>query len=410
MRTLITNARLIDGTGAEAFDGELLIEDDVIAELGEASLKADQVLDARGLAVAPGFIDMHTHSDFTLPSEPLAEAKLLQGVTTEVMGNCGLGLAPANARVDEMYEHLAPLIFGGATAGCLPSVAALRWRFLEIGVSVNAAYLIPHGNLRCAAMGLAEREATPAEIGEMRDLAEQGMEEGAFGLSTGLVYPPGAFANTEELVLLVKAIAPYGGIYASHIRVVINSVKRQHHYEGSTLREISQRRGQGIYDTILDLLYEEDMAVTAIVDLMAEEDVRYVLRHEATMIGSDNFPLSGGKPHPRSCGTFARVLGHYVRDEGLLGLEAAIHRMTGKAARKLGLEDRGRLRAGAAADLVVFSPEAVRDNATYEDPTRAPSGVPHVFVAGRWTVRDGKHTGARAGRVLASAGARGELP
>ncbi len=133
---------------------------------------------------------------------------------------------------------------------------------------------------------------------------------------------------------------------------------------------------------------------------MCEKDVRYVLAHETTMIGSDSFPLSGGKPHPRTYGTFPRVLGIYAREEGLLTLEEAVHRMTGKTADKLGLADRGRLEVGAKADLVLFDPAEVRDRATYEDPTRTPDGISQVFVAGQWTVRDGAHTGARAGEVL----------
>ncbi|MBZ0253113.1 MAG: D-aminoacylase [Candidatus Methylomirabilis sp.] len=538
MRLRIANALLIDGSGAPARPGEVTIEDGRLAEVGEARLAADRTLDAGGLALAPGFIDMHSHGDFTLPAEPLAEAKVLQGVTTEVVGNCGLGLMPANARVEGMYETYTRLIFGEEGGDTSPSLAAYRDRLHGLGISVNAACLIPHGNVRCAAMGLEERAPGASELDRMRRIVGEGMEQGAFGLSTGLIYPPGAFAEADEVAELCKIVAPYGGLYATHMRdegnrlvesveealaigeragvpvqishhkaagkfnwgkvkdslarvdaaraagrdvhsdvypycagstvlaamlvppwafegsmekmverlrepatrarivaesqarilgyvpdlwwlrhiprrlllpfviramgdlVTVSSARRHPEFEGKTLGEIARMQGKGLYDAALDLLVAEDGAVAAIAHIMREEDVRTVMRHAATMIGTDGFPARDGKPHPRSYGTYPRVLQHYVREEGLLTLEEAVHKMTGMPAAKLGLADRGLLRPGAWADLVLFDPGLVEDRATYAEPRRAPLGMPHVFVSGVWTVKDGRHTGARAGRVL----------
>ncbi|MGD0527379.1 MAG: D-aminoacylase [Polyangiaceae bacterium] len=542
-RVLVTGARLIDGTGGPARAGDLLLEDDRIAEVGATSLTPDEVLDAKGLVVAPGFIDVHSHSDFSLPVDPEAGAKVLQGVTTEVVGNCGLGLQPANDKVDAMYGRLLPMIFGEADgdAACSPTLAHYRARLGATRITVNAAPLIPHGNIRCAVMGMAERAPTETELAAMCGLIAQGMDEGAFGLSTGLVYPPGAFADTEELVRLAAAVAPKGGLYATHMRnegprlvesvaeaiaigeragvpvqishhkavgqlnwgkvkttlgmvdaaaargldvhsdvypytagstvlsslfvplwafegsldklverlhdpetrarivrdtqdlqltffdlprwlgffpkrwllpvmsrllgrsIVISSVKRQTRYEGMTIGAIAKERGRPLHEAVLDLLIEEDLGVTTIAHVMSEKDVQTVLRHPRTMVGTDGMPTRTGKPHPRTYGTYPRVLQHYVGELGLLTLEQAVHRMTGMVARKFGMKDRGVLAPGAAADLVVFDPKGIKDHATYADPRRSPEGVAHVFVNGSWSVRDGKHTGARAGTVLTKA-------
>ena len=182
--------------------------------------------------------------------------------------------------------------------------------------------------------------------------------------------------------------------------VVVSSVRAQHRYEGMSLDQIARSRGQRLHDAVLDLLVEEDLAVAVIAEVMTENDVRAVLTHPRTMIGTDSFPQREGKPHPRSYGTYPRVLEHYVREDKLLTLETAIHKMTGMVAGKLGLADRGVIREGARADLVIFDPEHVHDRATYTDPRRHPDAITHVLVNGVPTVREGRHTGARPGRVL----------
>jgi N-acyl-D-amino-acid deacylase len=539
-RVLLQGASIIDGTGAPARVGDVLLEDSSIAEVFTTNLAPDEVVDVRGKVVAPGFIDMHSHSDFSLPIDREASAKVLQGVTTEVVGNCGLGLTPSNANVDSMYARMLPLFFGEAPtdAACSPTLAHYRARLNGAGISPNCAPLIPHGNVRCAVMGMAERAPTATELGAMGEIVAQGMDEGAFGLSTGLVYPPGAFADTEELVSLAQAVAPNKGVYATHMRnegprlvqsvqeaitigerarvavqishhkavgqlnwgkvkrslrlvdeaaargldihsdvypytagstvlapifvplwafegppeeldarlkdpekraliirdaedmllsfldlpawlgflkrlllpvvrffiartIIISSVKRQTHYEGMTIGQIARERRRPLHEAMLDLLAEEQGAVTSIAHVMSENDVQRVLSHPRTMVGTDGLPTLSGKPHPRGYGTYPRIFERYVRELGLLSLEQAVFRATGMVANKLGLADRGVLRAGAAADVVVFDPAHIHDRATYADPRRSPDGIDHVFINGVWTVKNAKHTGARAGVVLA---------
>jgi N-acyl-D-amino-acid deacylase len=537
-RILLTGARIIDGTGAPARTGDLLIEDERIAEVIATTLPPDEAIDARGLVVAPGFIDMHSHGDFSLPRDPEASAKVLQGVTTEVIGNCGLGLHPSNPAVDDLYQRIAPIVFGESGAMCSRSLADYRARLEQAGISVNAAPLIAHGNVRAMVMGMSEKDPAASDVEAMRDLVSQGMDQGAFGISTGLVYAPGAYAKTDELVSLSEVVAARGGIYATHMRnegsrlveavaeaisigeragvsvqishhkaagnfnwgkvkttlamideanrrgldvhsdvypytagstvlsamfvplwafegstermlerlkdpetrariirdskeqllayvdlprwlsavpkrwllplilrkmgdmVVVNSVKRQKHYEGRRLTEIARERKKELHEAMVDLLIEEETAVSAIAHVMSEDDVKSVMSHSRTMIGTDGFPLKDGKAHPRTYGTYPRVLTHYVGKLGLLSLEQAIFRMTGMVARKLGMSDRGVIARGAAADLVVFDPARLKDRATFESPHNPPEGIVHVFVNGAWTVKDGAHTGARGGRVL----------
>jgi N-acyl-D-amino-acid deacylase len=539
MRVLVRDGTLIDGTGAPSRRGDLLLEDGFIAEVGHTTLAPDAVIDARGLVVAPGFIDMHSHGDFQLPGDPDALGKVMQGVTTEVIGNCGLGLFPANERVERFYDLLSPMLFGERGGGCFRDVGAYRARLDQGGLGLNAAPLVPHGNVRCLAMGLEERACTAGELEQMRQTLDANMEAGGFGLSTGLVYPPGAYAETEEIIELAKVAARHDGIYATHMRdeggrlvqsveetlrigreanvsvqishhkaagrwnwgkvkktlamvddarasgmnvhsdvypytagstvlsamilplwafegsqektlerlrdpatrtkiiadskkrmerlahlpggadewfpkrflipfmimglsrlVVVSSVKNRHEYEGKSIARIARDRGQKVYDTMLDLLIEEELAVAAIAHVMSERDVERVMKHDATMIGSDDFPQREGKPHPRSYGTYPRVIEHYVNARKLFSLETAVHKMTGMVAGKLGLKDRGVLRAGARADVIVIDAARMHDRATYRDPRNHPDGVHHVFVNGAWTVKNGKHTGARGGRVL----------
>ena len=198
--------------------GDVLVEDEYIAQVGAVSAAADEVIDARGMVVSPGFIDMHSHCDFTLPGDPEARSKAMQGVTTEVVGNCGLGMFPANDRVERFYDNFASMIFGESGGGCFADLDAYRALLHERGVSVNVVPLVPHGNLRCLAMGLDQRAPSAAELDIMRQALAANLAQGAFGLSTGLVYPPGAFAQTEEIIELAKVVAGHGGLYATHVR------------------------------------------------------------------------------------------------------------------------------------------------------------------------------------------------
>lgn len=543
MRMLFTNARLVDGTGAPARQGELLVEDGVIAAFDEGQGAVDEVLDCRGAVLCPGFIDMHSHGDFVLAREPESLAKARQGVTTEVVGNCGLGVFPSNDAVASFYARLSPMLFGESSAGTFADLTSFRARLHEQGIGVNVVPLVSHGNLRAHVMGLEERAPRPDEQRAMEALLEAAMEEGAFGLSTGLVYPPGAYAQTDEIVALAAVAARHGGLYATHLRdegarlipafeealtigrraripvqishhkaggrfnwgkvkktlalldaarrdglevhsdvypytagstvlsamclplwafegsqerllerladgptrarmtrdaearflsfihlpgvldrvfpkrlllpfvlrelskvVVISSTKHERRYEGMSIADIVKERGGPIFEVLFDLLREEELAVAAIAHVMHEDDVRAVMKHPSTMIGTDGFPQREGKPHPRTYGTYPRLLEHYVRQERVLGLEEAVHKATGLPARKLGLRDRGVLRVGAVADLVVFDAARVHDRSSYADPRQHPEGITHVLVRGVATVREGVPTGARPGRVLHARG------
>lgn len=486
---IIRGGQVIDGTGAPGQTADIAVADGRIAAVGAIEGEAERVIDASGLAVAPGFIDVHSHDDVALINMPGLDFKSGQGVTTVVCGNCGAGAAPANERLEQFFHQ-------GGAEGILGPVEAFTWRSLPefydavraARPSVNAAFLVPHGALRVAAMGWERRTPTDAELAQMKAWLGEGMAAGAVGMSTGLIYVPGAFAETEELVELAKVVGQFGGLYASHIRnegerlleavaeairigeeagvpvqishhkaggrenwgmterslpvidaarargldvtidaypyiasstslvaymrggrlmprivpgdVVVASVKRQHQFEGKRLDEVASMMDLPLDDAILKLLEGEDNAVAIVHFSMEEGDVRRVLQHETCMIGSDGIPSPTGKPHPRLYGTFARVLGTYIRDEELMSLEEGVRRMTSLPARKFGLVDRGEIRPGAWADVVVFDPARIEDVATYEEPRQHPPGIAHVLVNGQPAVESGTPTAGRGGQVL----------
>jgi N-acyl-D-amino-acid deacylase len=485
---LIRGGRLIDGTGAPARAADLAVAGGRIAALGTIEGEAAAVIDAAGLVVCPGFIDVHSHDDVALINVPGLDFKAAQGVTTVVCGNCGAGAAPANERLQQFYRR--------GVEGILGPVEEFRWRSLgefyqavrAAQPTVNAAFLVPHGALRVAAMGWENRPPSDAELAAMKELLAEGMAAGAVGMSTGLIYPPGAFAETKELIELATVVAQYGGIYASHIRneaahlleavreairigeetglpvqishhkasgpanwgmteqslpiidearargldvtidaypytaastalaaiaprgrlaermdphdVMVASVKHQHQYEGKRLDEIASMMDLPVEEATSRLLREEENSPVAVMFIMEEGDVRRVLQHHTCMIGSDGIPSPTGKPHPRLYGTFPRVLGRYVRDEGLLSLEEAVRRMTSLPARTFRLADRGELREGAWADLVVFDPDSIADTATYEEPRQYPRGIATVIVNGQVVVEGGRPHQRPAGQVL----------
>ncbi len=523
----IEGATVVDGTGAAGARADVGIRDDAIAAVGDLSREtAGSTLRAAGRVVAPGFIDMHSHSDWRLWENRRAESKIRQGVTTEVVGNCGFSPAPVSTEFLDDLRGFALYVPKGMDFAWR-SVGDYLRAFDREGTALNVAQLVGHGTLRVAAMGFARRAPDEKELGQMRRLLGDAMEDGAWGLSTGLIYAPGSYATTEEIVELARVAGRRRGFYASHIRgegatlleavreairigregelavqvshvkaagrpnwgkvadalalidaaraegldvmgdvypytassttvrtllpdwaleggiepmlkrladpaarerirreleapvtgqslldrvgwenVMISFCARRKDAEGKRLSEIGAARGMSPLDAALELIADEAGKAYMILFQLDEKDLRRVLAHPAVMIGSDGSSLApygalaAGKPHPRSYGTFPRVLGEYAREQRVLGLAEAIHKMTGLPARRLGLRDRGVVRAGAKADLVVFDPKRVADQATYEEPHRYPVGIEHVLVNGRLVIKDGEHTGSLPGKLL----------
>jgi len=530
---IIKDGKIIDGSGNPWFNRDVGIKNGKIAKIGRlAHSEAEKIIDAKGYVVCPGFIDMHSHSDLSVFFNPKLESTIRQGITTLVVGNCGISLAPINP---EMKDLLMKEI-----SSFLPICEELEmdWikfdeylsRLEEIGVSANIATLVGHGTVRIAAMGLEDRDPARKEMEEMKSLVAEAMEAGAFGLSTGLIYPPGTYSKTDEIIELCKVVAKYGGIYASHIRSeragLIEAVKEaltigekakipveiSHHkaagrsnwgktvetlklmeearaggvdvtcdqypynagmtslatllppwireggidkmlerlrnpeererareemrqsskewenlvadcgweniyvsavssdknkpLEGKSLAEIAKIRGKDEFTVLCDLLIEEKGRVAIILFIMDKDDIRRVMRSRLQMVGTDCWAsapygiLRVGKPHPRFYGTYPRILGRYVREEGVLTLEEAVRKMTSLPAQRLGLMDRGLLRPGMWADIVIFDPDRVIDKATYQNPHQYPEGIEYVLVNGKIVVEKREHKGIPAGKIL----------
>jgi N-acyl-D-amino-acid deacylase len=522
----IVGATVMDGTGRAGNRTDVGVRDEAIAAIGDLSREsAGTVLNATGRVLAPGFIDMHSHSDWRLWGNRRAESKIRQGVTTEVVGNCGFSPAPVSTEfVDEMRTFALYIAKGMDFSW--RSVGDYLRAFDKGGTALNVVQLVGHGTLRLAAMGFARRPPTSGELSTMQRLMADAMNDGAWGLSTGLIYAPGSYAATDEIVAVARAAARYRGIYASHIRgegatlldavreaiqvgreanmpVQISHIKaagrpywgkvaealalidaaraegldvmadvypytasstslrtalpdwaleggiaamlkrlhdpaectriredmargggysivermgwdnvmiaycpKRKDAEGRRISEIAEARKLDPVEAVFEILRDADGVASMILFQLDEKDFVRAVTHPQVMIGSDGSSLatsgemSAGKPHPRSYGTFPRVLGRYARDERVLSLAEAVHKMTGMPARRLGLRDRGEIRVGAKADLVVFDPRKVADQATYEDPHRYPVGIEHVAVNGRFVIKDGEHTGSLPGKVL----------
>lgn len=513
MNIVIRYADVLDGTGAPAFRADVGLAGDRIAAIGDLSTAtANVAIDGTGLTAAPGFIDMHSHSDFTLPINPRAESKVRQGVTTEVIGQCGDSAAPLNPTTRELARVAHPHLPWDWT-----SFGEYLDYLRRQGLAVNVVPLVGHGTIRSASMGLDDRAPAPSEMEAMKRLVTQAMDEGAWGISTGLIYPPGLYASTDELVELASVVAERGGFYSSHIRgegsrllkavgeaieigeragvpvqiahlkaskpenwsllpqalkliddarargldvaadrypytasstslsaqlppwahdggsvalldrlrspetrqrILAGARERQwdkvliahspncSEIESLTIAEIADERGTAPDETVLDILLETETRVSVIHFGMKDENLHAVLRHPAVMIGSDGSarmptgPLGEGKSHPRSYGTFPRVLGKYAREEGVLSLPEAVRKMSRLPAERLGLSDRGRLAKGMKADMVLFNPDIVRDSATYTEPYQYPVGIEYVFVNGQVVIGPEGHTGALPGRIL----------
>lgn len=487
---LIRGASVFDGTGAPAQTMDIALDGDRIVQLGSLdAFTATLEIDAGHLAVAPGFIDVHTHDDFAALRHPDLAFKTRGGVTTCIVGNCGFGPAPFEAATS-MLDSLAP----GAKLAAWRGHAGYAERLGVQGIGANVGILAGHGTLRLAAMGRAARSPEDAELLAMQSMLREALDAGALGLSSGLIYEPGRYADTAELIELAAVMRDSGALYATHLRdegagllpsveeaITIGAragvaVQISHHKASGRdnwglvtkslrLIEAAQARGESVHAdqypytagstmlrAVLDngaflpggqggigVVLPEDVLVasapahpewegktihdlsalfalgareaaervvhdapgaTAVIHMMSEADVRAVMCHPSTMIGSDGIPTLDGRPHPRLYNSFARVVGHYARDEALFDMATAIHRMTGFAAWKFGLHDRGLIREGAFADLVLFDPGTIIDRGTFEQPNRYPAGIDTVIVNGVPVVRAGRVSSELPGRVL----------
>jgi len=526
---LIRGGRIFDGSGTPGAPGDVAITDGRIAAIGPALAdRARRIIDADGLAVAPGFIDIKTHSDFTLPINPKAESKVRQGVTTEIVGHCGFSVAPVlPGKVDLLKDYLSP------SAPWLPFRETSFADYLDgfPPTAVNAGMLVGHNTLRLMVMGMAQRAPTRDELAQMIALAEGALDAGALGLSSGLFTPPGSYAEPGEMIAFGHVLRRHNAGYFTHLRDEANNVlpaleeaidvARQcgvHveivHFKCSgldnwgkaatalgmmaaakasgldvdcdcypyaagsnplknllpqwvqdggvaamleRLREPQVRRriaediardglnnwgriaswecvqisisphlpqhaGRSIaalaaaghcdaIDALCDFLIEDNGATRVLVSAIGEDDIRTLVASPQALVGSDGNcvapygSVGKGMPHPRFYGAFPRVLSRYVREQHVLPIEGAIHKMTGATARALKLKDRGLLRVGHCADVVVFDPADFDDRATYADPHQFPSGVRTcVIVNGTIVVDEAQHTGALPGRVLRRAG------
>jgi len=526
---IIKNGHIVDGAANPWFKADIGITEEKIAEIGRLDKeRAARVIDAKGLVVSPGFLDMHSHSDLVLLINPKAESKIRQGITTEVIGNCGGSAAPLNDFLKTEMRKTTPLLEEAKLELNWSTMREYLNRLDKQGAALNVAPLVGHENIRALVIGFDNRAPTDAELKKMKNILGRAMEDGAFGMSTGLIYPPGCYAKTDELMELSRMVAKHGGIYTSHIRgegeELISSVKEtikigekaglpveiSHHkaggkanwgkvkrtlkmmndarargvdvtcdvypytaasfglsamlppwsyegglpeflkrlkdtetrkkfrkemlngapgwssplkaagwdatlisrsrlhkdYEGKTIAEIVKSKKVDPFDFTFDLLIEENMSVSVVRFAMCEEDVRKVLKYPEAMIGTDASAvtpygvLGKGKPHPRSYGTFSRVLGKYVREEKVLRLEDAVRKMTSLPAQKLGLRNRGLIAEGMQADITIFNAERVTDKATYSEPHQYPEGIEYVLVNGKIVISKGKHTEVLAGKAL----------
>ncbi|WP_447003408.1 N-acyl-D-amino-acid deacylase family protein [Saccharothrix isguenensis] len=522
MEIVFRGARVVDGTGAPGFRADVGVRDGRIAAIG-GRIGGRRVVDAGGLVLAPGFIDMHSHSDLRLLVEPEHLAKVSQGVTTEVLGQDGLSYAPVD---DDVLAVLR-----GQLAGWNDDPPGFDWDWrsvgeyldrLDRGVAVNAAYLVPQGTLRMLCVGYDDRPATDAELDRMRVVLARSLREGAVGMSSGLTYTPGMYADTAELTALCRVVGGLGGFYSPHHRsygagaleayaevlgvaresgcplhlahatmnfevnrgragellallddaaaagvdvtldsypylpgatylsallpswagaggpaatvarlsdpdarerirveleetgsdgchgvpvdwevIEVNGVRAAEnaHLVGLSVAESARRAGRPPAELYFDVLVSERLGTSCLMHVGDEDNVRAIMRHPAHTGGSDGL-LVGDRPHPRGWGTFPRYLGRYVRELGVLGLEECVSHLTGRAARRLRLSDRGLVKVGYAADLVLFDPDTVADRATFEEPRQPAVGIAHVLVNGVPVIDEGRRTGALPGRSL----------
>lgn len=527
---IIRNAKIVDGTGNPYFKGDVGIIDDKIAYIGKISknILSDKMIDAKNMILTPGFIDTHTHSDFLIFRDPIMLSKLKQGVTTQMIGSCGISPAPVDDDKIELLDEYAGFLKAGVNID-------YNWTTfgdylntldsLELGTNIGAS--VGHGTIRINATGLEARDVTEEELEKMKNQTRQALKDGAFGMTSGLIYPPGVYSNLDEMIEIVKVLKEFNGIYLSHLRNesndLINSVKElisvgeetgvavqvHHHkacgesnwgivkdtveiienarkrgvdvtldqypydassttlravmppwaneggvekiiqrlnnikirnkiiaeiknndkyenyylncggfksgaenilllytpftpeYEGKNFREIAMVMGKDPINAMLDVIIANKGTDSACFFYINEDDIKYVMNNANTMIGSDSIPvIEGARTHPRTNGTFPRVLGKYVREEKTLSLEEAIRKMTSFPAARFNIKNKGLIREGMDADIVIFDESTIIDCADYVNPSREPIGIHYVLVNGQIVLDNGKFTGTTSGKVL----------
>jgi N-acyl-D-amino-acid deacylase len=532
---VIANGRIVDGSGNAWYYGDVAVRGDRVVRIAPrgalTNTRAAQRVDARGLVVAPGFIDIQSHSRGAfLGGDGRVVSKVTQGITTEIMGE-GSTNAPANALTGGLDERATPAQRQEALRFAGPRGFDAWLRAMEAnGPSANVGSFVGATTVRMYGKGMAEGAASPVELDSMRAVVRNAMEDGAFGIASALIYPPGTFASTEELVETAKVMAPFGGVYITHMRseadelleaidealrigreggvpveiyhlkaagrrnwhkaalavakidsaraagqdiaadmypyvaggtglsaclppwasadgkllanladpaqrarmkaevlqertewenlcqlatpegVTVSALRSPQYqqYSGQTVAQIAAALGREWPDAVMDLVQTEQGRIGAMYFIASEENLALQMRQPWIKFGTDAGGIDPDSArsltHPRAYGTFTRVLGKYVRDDRVMPLEDAVRKMSSAVANRLSIKDRGVLREGAFADIVVFDPATVADKATYQQPHQLSVGMHHVFVNGVQVVRDGRHTGAKPGRVVRGPG------
>ena len=527
----IRNAEVIDGSDSPPFSSDVAVKNGRIVKIGSlGSQAAEQDLEAAELTLSPGFIDSHSHADLVFAFGDEEHEKLRMGVTSEIIGQCGFSVYPLSAEYASLRQQ--------SMSGFLPG-RSLSWTWSNLseykafveknGLTHNVIPLVGHGSIRQAVSGNSHLKPSPEQLNQMRRFLEETIKAGAYGLSSGLIYPPGCFSDADELISLCQVAANNRGFYSTHIRgesavlidaalnealkvgqivglpihishlkviglreqdrnsivqvlekidlaraegtdvsfdcypytkgstllsallplwahqggteglldrlqstqqrkkirssieasdfegenwlktcgfkaVTISSVPDQSFksYVGRDLHEIASETGRDPYDELFDLLIRARGNIFMVFSMLRTEDMKIAIKHPLSMIGTDALPCppGSGKPHPRGYGTFPRILGRYVRDEDLMPLTTAVHKMTGAPAARFGLKNRGLIAEGMWADIVLFNKHTIRDHSTYEDPRQYPNGISYVIVNGQVALKDGKIMATDCGRVL----------
>jgi len=529
---LIKGAKIVDGTGSPWYKGDIGIIADKIKKIGNLkNFTGKNIIDAKGKVVCPGFIDTHTHFDlvpfeFGEFQDPLLKMRLYQGITTQIAGCCGNSMAPITLenKKEWLSQRTARAIRRHGEANWL----SFKELFIELGkqdLGTNYAYYAGHATLRFNVLGFSSKKADKNDIEKMKQLLRQSIEEGAIGLSTGLVYSPGIFSDTEELVELCSVLSDYNAIYASHIRsdtgkfldaveevieiaernsipgqihhikirkrnsskeiiekffriihdarkrgvditmdlypyiaswlgvdalmlpswareggtekiierlndkalilkmkqdtcklrnwmsekdiikdsknIIIVAAQTYREFVGKSLFEISKLIGYSPFEAAIEIIKMNELEASAVYISLKEEDIIQFLKCPLTMIGSDSVPTRlGWSAHPRNSGTFPRILGKYVRDDGVISLEEAVYKMTGLSATRFRFDERGLLKEGLKADIVIFEENKIIDTATYMEPFNKPKGIEYVIVNGCISIEQGEFTGKVNGKVL----------